>query len=125
MRLVSWCFEPSQPPRIISGLKTNFNLSPIYSAQKSPNHKFSKIYKISPDTNLYKTKHTYAYIKHTVLEELVPSVLPLLKKKKKKAHEARTRCYRGPFRRFINTKLDKNEKEVIKDRRMGHRFFIQ
>ena len=25
--LVSWCFEPSQPQRIISGLKTSFNLS--------------------------------------------------------------------------------------------------
>ena len=29
--LVSWCFEPSQPQRIISGLKTNFNLSRSYS----------------------------------------------------------------------------------------------
>ena len=28
---VSWCFEPSQPQRITSGLKTNFNLSPSYS----------------------------------------------------------------------------------------------
>ena len=31
------------------------------------------------------------------LEELIPSVLPLLKKK---AREARTRWYRGPFRRY-------------------------
>ena len=29
--LVSWCFEPSQPQRITSGLKTNFSLSPSYS----------------------------------------------------------------------------------------------
>ena len=29
--LVGWCFEPSQTRRIISGLKTNFNLSPSYS----------------------------------------------------------------------------------------------
>ena len=28
--LVSWYFEPSQPQRITSGLKTNFNLSPSY-----------------------------------------------------------------------------------------------
>ena len=28
--LLSWCFEPSQPQRIISGLKTNFSLSPSY-----------------------------------------------------------------------------------------------
>ena len=26
--LVSWCFEPSQPQRITSGLNTNFTLSP-------------------------------------------------------------------------------------------------
>ena len=29
--LVSWCFEPSQPQRITSGLKTNFSLSPSLS----------------------------------------------------------------------------------------------
>ena len=27
-KLVSWCFEPSHPQRITSGLKTNMNLSP-------------------------------------------------------------------------------------------------
>ena len=32
--LVSWYFEPSQPQRITSWLKTMFNLSPIYSAPK-------------------------------------------------------------------------------------------
>ena len=26
--LISWCFEPSQPQRITSGLNTNFTLSP-------------------------------------------------------------------------------------------------
>ena len=30
-QLVSWCFEPSQPQRITSGLKTNLGLSPSYS----------------------------------------------------------------------------------------------
>ena len=29
-RLVSWCFEPSQPQRITSRMKTNFSLSPSY-----------------------------------------------------------------------------------------------
>ena len=53
--LVSWCFEPSQPQRITSRLKTMFNLSPIYSACKLSNHKLSKNHKISPDTNLHKT----------------------------------------------------------------------
>ena len=33
--LVSWCFEPSQPQRITSGLKTNFSSSPSYSLNKS------------------------------------------------------------------------------------------
>ena len=32
--LVSWCFEPSQPQRITSGLKTNFSLSPSYSLNR-------------------------------------------------------------------------------------------
>ena len=35
-----------------------FNLSPIYSACKSSNHKPSKNHKISPHINLHKTKHT-------------------------------------------------------------------
>ena len=37
--LVSWCFEPSQPQRITSGLNTNFTLSPSYSFHKSSYHK--------------------------------------------------------------------------------------
>ena len=32
---VSWCFEPNQPQRITSGLRTNFNLSPCYSFHMS------------------------------------------------------------------------------------------
>ena len=56
--LVSWYFEPSQPQRVTSWLKTMFNLSSIYSARKSSNHKLSINHKISRDTNLHKTKHT-------------------------------------------------------------------
>ena len=37
--LVSWCFEPSQPQRITSGLNTNFTLSPSLSFHKSSYHK--------------------------------------------------------------------------------------
>ena len=37
--LVSWYFEPSQPQRITSHLKTMFNLSPTHSAREPPNHK--------------------------------------------------------------------------------------
>ena len=56
-QFVSWYFAPSLPQRIRSELKTNTTLSLCYSAHKSSNHTFSKIYKISPDTNFYKTKH--------------------------------------------------------------------
>ena len=37
--LVGWCFEPSQPQRITSGLKTNFILYPSYSLHESLYHK--------------------------------------------------------------------------------------
>ena len=60
---------------------------------------------------------TQTHIKQTIhkhqtnfFEELVPSVLPLLKKKKK-VHKARTRWYRGPSRRFINTRFLKSIKK--------------
>ena len=29
--LVSWCFKPSQPQRITSGLNTNFTVTPSYT----------------------------------------------------------------------------------------------
>ena len=59
MELVSWYFEPSQPQRVTSWLKTMFNPSPIYSACKSSNHKISINHKISHDTNLPKTQHKH------------------------------------------------------------------
>ena len=37
--VVSWRFGPNQSQRIISVLKTNFNLSPNYSAHKLLRHK--------------------------------------------------------------------------------------
>ena len=37
--LLIWCFEPSQPQRITSGLNTNLTLSPSYSFHKSSYHK--------------------------------------------------------------------------------------
>ena len=36
---VSWCFEPSQPQRVTSGLYTNFTLYPSYSFHKPSYHK--------------------------------------------------------------------------------------
>ena len=38
-QFVSWCFEPSQPQRITSGLNINFTQSPSYSFHKSSHHK--------------------------------------------------------------------------------------
>ena len=76
---VSWYFEPSQPQRITSRLKTMFNLSAIYSARKSSRNQLSKNHKISPDTNLH-LKKNYKNIKHKIFEEFVPSESPLFKK---------------------------------------------
>ena len=48
--LVCWCFEPSQPQRITSGLNTNFSLSPAYSFHKSLYHKSSLFFSLSQTT---------------------------------------------------------------------------
>ena len=56
-------------------------------------------------TQIY-TKHN-TNIKDMIFKELVPSVLPLLKK----AHKARTCWHRGPFRGFINTRCLKRIKK--------------
>ena len=76
-----------------------FKLSPIYSARKSSNHKLSINYKISPDTNLHKTKHTQT--SNTKFRRISPfGTTPV-----KKARKARTGWYRGPYRRCINTRF--------------------
>ena len=95
---VSWHFEPSQPQRVTSLLKTMFNLAPIYSARKSSNHKLSINHKNSHDTNLHKTKHTQTSDKK--FEELVPSVSPRLKKHIRLGHAGIV-----SIRRFINTRF--------------------
>ena len=63
--------------------KTNFNLSPIYSSHKSSNHKFPKkiFFKNTQNQSWHKFTYnkTYTNVKHKIFEELVPSVLPLLK----------------------------------------------
>ena len=64
---------------ITSWQKTMFSLSPIYSPHKSSNRKLFINHKISPDTNLHKTKHTQTSNK-ILFEEFVSSVSPLLKK---------------------------------------------
>ena len=54
---------------------------------------------MSPDTNVQKT---FTNIKQNIFKELVPLVLPLLKKH---IRLGRTHWYCGPFRRFINTRF--------------------
>ena len=82
-----------------------FNLAPIYSARKSSIHKLSINHKISHDTNLHKTKHTKT--SDTNFRRISPfGITPV-----EKAHKARTRWYRGPFRRFINIRFLKSIKK--------------
>ena len=75
------------------------------SARKSSNHKLSINHKISPDTNLHKTKRTQHRTQN--FRRISPfGITPV-----KKAHKARTRWYHGPLRRFINTRLKKSIKK--------------
>ena len=103
--LVSWYFEPFQPQKITSRLKTMFNQSPIYSTRKSSNHNLSKNHKISPDTNFHKQ------IIHKHQTQNFRRISPFGITPVKRAHKARTGWYRGPFRRFINTRCKKKSIE--------------
>ena len=79
--LFSWLVEPRQPQRITSGLKQTsvcllFTLHASHQTTNSPKTTTS----VPTHNYLHKT---YTNIKHNIFEALVPSVLPLLKKKKK------------------------------------------
>ena len=73
--LVGWYFEPSQPQRITSQLKIMFNLSPIYAARRSSNHKLSK-------NTRHKTIHN--------IKQKNRRISPFGITRVKKAHKART-----------------------------------
>ena len=86
-----------------------FNLSPIYSALKSSNHKLFFL----------KTQNqscTQMYIKqniHKHRKQNFRRISPFGTTPVEKAHKARTHWYCGPFRRFINTRLKRSiEKEL-------------
>ena len=82
-----------------------FSLSPVYSAHKSSNHKLFINYKISSDTNLYKQnihKHRTIFFRRISPFGITPV---------EKALKARSRWYRGPLRRFINTRFLKSIKK--------------
>ena len=76
--------SPLGTQRNISGLKTNFSLSPSHSANKSSSHRFSEIYQISPGP-VNRTS-----IKHTIFEELVPLVFIASVKIRSKTNEHTT-----------------------------------
>ena len=67
-----------------------------------------------PDTNLHKISLTQIYIKQNIHKHRTQNfrrispfgIIPV-----KKAHKARTRWYRGPFRPFINTRFLKSIKK--------------
>ena len=107
-QLVSWCFKPSQPQIITSRQKTMFSLSPVYSARKSSNHKLSINHKISSDTNLHKQN------RHKHQTQIFRRISPFGITPVEKAHKARTRWYRRPFRRFIDIP---DFKKVLKKRK--------
>ena len=56
---------------------------------------------------------TQIYIKQNIHKhrtQNVPRISPFSITPVEKAHKARTRWYRGPFRRFIDTRLKKKKK---------------
>ena len=64
---VCWCFEPSQPLGVTSGLNTNFNLSLSYSAKKSFN--------INHNISTAQLFQTYTHTKsHILLQNLKLSI---------------------------------------------------
>ena len=91
-KLVDWGFEPSQPQRTISGLKTNFNLSPCI--QSTSHHTIGlfcsfffffsfllnhnsllKYFTNKPNT----TQHTSYFTEHTNLSRKVKIILKISK----------------------------------------------
>ena len=74
--LVSWCFKPSQPQRITSGLKKKkFNPAPSYSAHKTIITKL--LIKLLP-TQIFKKKHACTNNRHQIVKEMVLPISPLL-----------------------------------------------
>ena len=101
-KLVSWLeFWAQSTTKDYTRAKTMFNLSPIYSARKSSNHLLS----INHKSVLIQT-----YIKQNIHKHQTQNfrrISPFGITPAKKAHKARTLWYRGPFRRFINTRWSK------------------
>ena len=99
-QLISWYFEPSQPQRITSRLKTMFNLSPSHQTTNYPWTTKSVLTQIYIKQNIH--KHRTQHFRRISPFGITPV---------EKAHKARTRWYCGPFRRFINTRFLKKYKK--------------
>ena len=69
----------SDIPGLPSGAEKKATICLLVIPHTSPNHKHSKMHKISPDTNLCKTKCTYTT---SNTKAFAHSVLPTMKKKK-------------------------------------------
>ena len=77
--LVSWCFEPSQPQRIIWGLRTNASLSPSYPLNKLLNVPHKKINNsLSKHFSQALPQHTPYFIKHTNLSKEIKIILTMM-----------------------------------------------
>ena len=64
--LVSWCFEPGQPQRVTSGLKTDFRLYSSYSLNKLYNVRHKKLNKS------FKRLHTNITLTHFIFCKNTP-----------------------------------------------------
>ena len=76
---VSWCFEPSQPQRITSGLNTDFSPSPSYSVHKSLYHKsffFQTTAQILSTILEHKTRKTITHILQSIYNPRVLNTEP-------------------------------------------------
>ena len=102
--LVSWYFEPSHPQRITSGLRQVsvclllHICTQVIKQYILNNNNKSVPTEICIEQNIHK---------HQTQNFRRISPFGIAPVKKKKAHKARTRWYRGPFRRFINTRFIK------------------
>ena len=84
-----------------------FNLAPIYSARKSSNHKLF-INQKSVLTQIYIKQNIHKHRTQNFRRLSPFGITPV-----EKAHKARTRWYRGPFRRFIDTRFLKKYKKLM------------
>ena len=96
-----------------------FNLSSIYSARKSSNHTLSITTKLVM-TQIYMKQNIHKHWTQNLRRISPFGITPV-----EKAHKARTRWYRGPFRRFINTRFKKSIKkewtEATKNSKILHK----